>query len=202
MPAEALAKVGPLAAAARKGLRALPGYGAQASQDMTVRPALRNDLCLQEGILELPITTFRTLPLLHNYRHLDIDACTRRELVSIVRQAARQDLPHVVLLMHSFSLVRRIGRDYVPNGENIKVFQEFLDTMAKDGTVEVSTVASIGPATEGRPTNRRELCSGLVLTYHRSWRHWSRGRKNRVFSLLPLILAAIGVVVYVLWPGP
>jgi len=149
------------------------------------------------GILELPITTFRTLPLLHNYRHLDLDACTYQELISIVRQAVRQGLPHVVLLMHSFSFVRRTDRGYVANMENALKFKRFLSAVEQINGIEVVDLKGTNtPHANPLPQGERapDLSSGLLLTYHRAWEHRGRSWKHKLLVLIPVVLLVMLVV--------
>lgn len=163
---------------------------------------IRNQSRSLEGILELPITTFRTLPLFHNYRHLDLDACTYGELISIVRQAARQGLPQVVMLMHSFSFVRRTEQGYVANLENVTKFKKFLSAVAEVDKLIVVPLNSSLPSFSGGGSKEAgighsDLSSGLLLTYHRAWSHWGRSWKHKLLILLPLvILFILGVLVF------
>jgi hypothetical protein len=154
----------------------------------------RNQLRYLAGISELPITTFRTLPFFHNYRHLDVDACTDRELTAIVRQAARQNMPHVVMLMHSFSFVRRTLDGYVANMENVIKLRKFLGAIERIDNLEVSAPSPL--MGEGR--GEGDLSTGLLLTYHRAWTHWGRSRKHKLLAIAPLFVLMV-ILLFVLW---
>jgi len=192
-------------------------YGWPQCASLGAGDRLRNELRLLEGIRELPITTFRTLPVLHNYRHLDLDACTDRELIAITRQAARQGVPHIVLLLHSFSFVRRTDQGYVANEENIVKFRTLLRAAEGVKNLEVIALSALNtlhpnplPLRPGHGKHEGErkdamagegvfdLYSGLFLTYHRAWAHWGRSWKHKVMALAPLIVL-LAVVAIWMW---
>lgn len=155
---------------------------------------LRNQLRDCEGVLEVPVTTFRTLPVLRNYRHLDIDACTFQELISIVRQAVKKNVSPVVLLMHSFSFVRRTECGYVPHDANIRKFRRLLETLKVMHDVSIETVCTLREPLFDSP----EFTTGLVLTYHRAWAHFNRSWKHKLIALLPLLLSGVVMGLWIL----
>src|SRR5204862_2291549 len=61
-----------------------------------------------DGIVELPVSTFQDFP--GHCRPMQLCACSTSELQHGLLQAWRQDWRSVVLLWHSFELIKRPGR--------------------------------------------------------------------------------------------
>ncbi len=166
-------------------------YGWQDCKDINIDVISRNRLQKKEKIFELPITTFETVRGLNNYRHYDINACIMDELVTITRQAIRAEMPYLVMLMHSFSFVRRIGNELVLREADIEKFEKFLEFISKQEKLKPVDFDSISELDDFEKTlsgdnNKGDLRSGFAITYKRSWMHWDRGIKNNIFALAPI----------------
>jgi hypothetical protein len=60
--------------------------------------------CELEGVVEYPVTFFEDWP--GHHRHLQITACSFAEIRHVLLEAYRQGWPCVVLVFHSFELIR------------------------------------------------------------------------------------------------
>ena len=176
-------------------------FGWSQCMGLGIGPAQRNLPHLFGEVLELPVTTFQALPLLHYFRHFSLDACTLNELIAVTKEAIRGKLKYLVLLMHSFSLVKKIGGGYVCHEENCEKLDGFLDFASRVEGLEITPICDLQKrgleiVCSEEKTLTRDLYTGFLLTYERAWRHWHRGMKNKVFALVPILacLAALGLV--------
>lgn len=145
----------------------------------------RNALTSERGILELPITTFRTLSGLNHFRTLDINNCVLDELTTAVDSAVANDLPHVVLLMHSFSFVRRDDSgQYVTRPRDIRRFEKFLAHCASLPNLEVVDYRDVA-ASQANP-NRADIETGFIPTYKNAVMNFRQSRKNMVIAACPI----------------
>jgi hypothetical protein len=171
-------------------------YGWPQSSDLGIRREQRNDIQSLEGVVELPVTTFQSLPLFDNFRYLELKACTLNELCTVTRHAVKLRMPHVVFVMHSFSLVRRVGSGYYAAEADLDRFRRYLDFVAAEPGLLVESFCDLdlrsvaGPADES-PGGR--LGTGFVLTYGRAWEHRKRGWKNRAILLAPVVASAVAL---------
>jgi peptidoglycan/xylan/chitin deacetylase (PgdA/CDA1 family) len=159
-----------------------------------------------EGIVELPITTFRTLPILRNYRPLDVNLCIIEELVGITRRAVARGTPYLVLLMHSFSFVRKVGASYHCQEAERAKFEALLDALGRIQGLEMTDLRRCGLDATAlpRPSGFRshDLRADVNWTYKRSWLHWDRGWKNRLLALFPLgVLLVVLILAGLVWSG-
>ncbi len=70
--------------------------------------AVPSGLVERYGVLELPVTVFEDRP--GHYRPLQVCACSSAEMEAVLLHAWRENVPFVVLLTHSFELLKRNGR--------------------------------------------------------------------------------------------
>jgi peptidoglycan/xylan/chitin deacetylase (PgdA/CDA1 family) len=172
-------------------------FGWPQSSDLGIGRERRNDVQWLEGIVEMPVTTFRTMPALDNFRYLELRACTLGELRAVTLQAVRRRVPYLVFVMHSFSLVRRIGGAYQAAKADLDRFHRYLDFVASEPGLSVVTFDSVdthhiaGSAAPESPGG--DLEAGVLLTYARAWEHRKRGWKNRVFLLAPLAASVLAL---------
>lgn len=180
-------------------------YGWQNCADINIGLKQRNRLQKKEDILELPITTFETVRGLKNFRHYDINACIMDELETITKQALAAEMPYLVMLMHSFSFVRRSGNQLVLREADIEKFDRFLEFASKQenlDSVDFGKLAELPDFEKSLSTydDTKDLRSGFPITYKRSWMHWDKGIKNKVFALAPIGLGLfIVLLILVLW---
>jgi hypothetical protein len=75
--------------------------------DMRTENPLRQPQLI-EGVYEFPISVFSDLP--GHVRHLQLCACSSQEIEHVLREAWRQGWHSVILVSHSFELVKRRPR--------------------------------------------------------------------------------------------
>jgi|GEM_PF-2456336 len=141
------------------------------------------------AIWEMPLSSYRTLPLIDNYRHMDINVSIVPELKKAVRQAVDGGLPYLVVLMHSNSFVRRVGDQYQARDASVAQFDEFLEFVGNQPGLKHTDLGSINEreiAVAATCEPRRDLYSGYLLSYLRAAKHWRRGRKNQIFVMAPV----------------
>lgn len=85
---------------------------------------MRTDRCLTRprlwlGVAEFPVTAFRQFT--GRLRHLQLTACSSREIEAVLGKAWQQRWPAVVLVSHSFELIERFGRAGRPVVDRIAV---------------------------------------------------------------------------------
>jgi hypothetical protein len=158
----------------------------------------RNDMQWLDGIAELPVTTFRSVPALNNFRYLELRACTLNELCTVTRHAVRLRMPHLVFLMHSFSFVRRHGGVYSAAEADIERFERYLDFVATEPGLSTATFDDLDTSSDVAVTAATQypggkLEAGLLATYGRAWEHRKRGWKNKVFLLGPVVASALAL---------
>ena len=174
-------------------------FGWPQCMGLEIKPARRNLPHRFGNLYELPVTTFQTLPIFPYFRHLDLDACTLKELIVVTKEAVRWGMPYLVLLMHSFSLVKKVGGKYVCHEENCTKFDGFLDFASHLNSLTIGPLCDLrqqdleAACSRENPASR-ELYTGFFLTYERAWRHWDRGLKNKLFALLPLLVLFAALV--------
>jgi len=155
-------------------------------------PALkRNHLQRIEGIWEVPVTTYRTLPFIKNYRHLDVNVCLFSEIRKVLGQAAQTGVPLVVLTLHSYSFVRRDQKGWHVKEKDLKRFERICDFVASHEDMETRTFGQLtqvrGQFDQWDQSQSGQLYTGFMLSYTRSLCHWNRRGKNRLMVLAPVI---------------
>jgi hypothetical protein len=170
-------------------------FGWRQSSDLGIGRRRRNEIQHLEGIVELPVTTFRSVPAVNNFRYLELRACTLKELCAVTRQAVSLRMPHLVFVMHSFSLVRRDGGAYHVAEADLERFHRYLDFVAEEPGLSTVTCDGLDSRSVVDATAREDpgdkLEAGLLLTYGRAWEHRKRGWKNKAFLLGPLLALAL-----------
>ena len=146
----------------------------------------RNNLRTIEGTLELPITTFETIPHSRHFRTLDINSCVLSELNNVTDQAIASETPYIILLMHSFSFVRRQGEEYIERSRDINRFETFLRQCQKKKNLIIGTLPA--PTEIKHTENTFEPTTGFIATYINSLSNFSRSYKNKIISFFPFVL--------------
>ena len=75
-------------------------------------PVVPSGLMERSGVLEFPVTVFEDRP--GHYRPLQICACSSAEMEAVLLHAWREGVPFVVVVAHSFELLKRDGRPSRP----------------------------------------------------------------------------------------
>lgn len=157
---------------------------------------------LLNGILELPATVYVQARLgpRRFVRMVDIQASSLLELKSVVRQAVRQGVSAINVLVHSHSFVRD-GRG---DARLLRQLDRFLAFLASEpGVQAVATRAFMarcqGDAMAMVGAALFEPYTGWWLTYLRAVESIGHGWKTTVAALAPLVaLATAGLVAYAL----
>jgi hypothetical protein len=165
--------------------------------DLGIGRERRNEFQWLDGIAELPVTTYRSMPGFNNYRYLELRACTLGELCAITRQAVRRRVPYLVFVMHSFSLVRRVGGAYHASEADLDKFHRYLDFVASEPGLSAVTFDKVDTRhaanSAAHESSGADLEAGVLLTYKRAWEHRKRGWKNRAVLLAPLAASALAL---------
>lgn len=153
-----------------------------------------------DGVLELPATHYVQARLgpRRFVRMVDIQACSLRELKSIVRQALAQGVNSINLLVHSYSFVRDGRGDH----KLLRRLDRSLAFLAAEPGVQAPTTRQFyarwqaeNLAADAHPA--LEPHTGWWLTYLRAVESLGQGWKNTVAALVPpLALAAAGALAY------
>lgn len=87
----------------------------------------------EEGLWEVPVTTFRDYP--GHHRHCQLGACSVRELVHAVDRAAAAGWTSVVVVSHSFELLanRRSPRPLAPRRAVVERFEALCAHLGAGG---------------------------------------------------------------------
>ncbi|HVQ13421.1 MAG TPA: hypothetical protein VMS40_07515, partial [Vicinamibacterales bacterium] len=136
------------------------------------------------------------VPTLNNFRYLELRACTLNELCTVTRHAVRLRMPHLVFLMHSFSLVRRSGGAYHAAEADLERFERYLDFVASEPGLSTETFDDLDTRTDVAGATQfpgGKLEAGLLATYGRAWEHRKRGWKNKVFLFAPVVASALAL---------
>ena len=172
-------------------------YGWPECAGLDVSERHRNSPQRISGVLELPVTTFLTIPFSRNYRHYDLDACTLPELRAVAAKAVEAGQEFLVMLAHSTSFFRFTGNGYVPDAAKRGMTIEFLDAVSGMDGLEVSDYRAIRPSggPRGGTAESTDLCVGPALTYRRAWLHFNRSIKHKLVALAPFfVLAALAAI--------
>jgi len=148
------------------------------------------------ALWEMPLSTYRTLPCIQNYRHMDVNVSIVPELKKSVRQAIDGGLPYLVVLMHSNSFVRRVDGEYMLRDKSIVQFDEFLEFLSQQDGLEFTDLGSISAdeiAAAAVHEPQQDLYSGYLLSYLRAAKQWRRGRKNQIFVAAPIVAALLAL---------
>jgi peptidoglycan/xylan/chitin deacetylase (PgdA/CDA1 family) len=142
---------------------------------------------------EIPMTYFDQLRIgpWRSRRILDIEGNSLSEIKHVTRQAIRNRLPTVCILMHSFSFLRH-GR---PNRRVIRRFAALLEWLREQHDVQVGTVEETCQRLESGGISESFAVAvpstGLWLTWTRALQSWNDGWKNFVVSLVGIACFAI-----------
>lgn len=152
------------------------------------------------GALELPATYYVQVRIgpRRFMRMVDIEACSLRELKSIVRQAQAQKVCAINLLMHSHSFVRggRVDRGLM------RRFDAFLHFLSQQPGIEAATTRQFHARWQAENLAAEEHApfvpyTGWWLTYLRTVELLGKGWKNTAAALAPpVVLAIAGTVLY------
>ena len=165
-------------------------YGWSTCEDLKKDPIFRNTLDYTNGIYELPLTTFRTISGLNHFRVLDINNCVLAELVSVIDQAIAEEAEYIVLLMHSFSFVRRKSNKYISRSREVNRFERLLKYCQNKKEIEVCGYESI--IFSSKASNESfDPVSGFLPTYLNAFINIQKGRVNWFIVLFPFILIIV-----------
>lgn len=118
-----------------------------------------------EGVCEVPISYFSDYP--GHLRHVQLCACSHREVRQAVTQAWRLGWRTFVLVSHSFELLRRdrFGIPNAPDRVMIKRFERLCQFLgANRDQFRTAGFSDLDPPTILRPSPMRGLQSSIVST--------------------------------------
>ena len=146
------------------------------------------------NVLELPVTYYVQGRIgQREYKRLvDIEACSLRELKSIVRQALKAKVSTLNFLMHSHTFVRHGS----VNAALVKRFEAVLDYLSTHPEVQLSTTTRFYqdwqsgkvPENAGLPF---APYTGWWLTYLRAVESMGKGWKNTLAALMPPVMITV-----------
>lgn len=166
-----------------------------------------NFICEFAGVIEVPVTQFDQLNLFNFkfVRTVDINADLLSELKLIIRQAKKQGLKIINILMHSFSFVYRSSdrSSIKPNFIDMKRFEKLMEYLAHDPEIEIITFKELYRRYKENP-NTFKRCDYLPHTgphyiILRSIRHFNRSWKNRftVFILIAFLALLLHFLLFI-----
>jgi peptidoglycan/xylan/chitin deacetylase (PgdA/CDA1 family) len=173
-------------------------YGWGSCADLRIPVKQRNELKKLNQIWELPLTTFRTIPLIPNYRNVDINMCVLAELKKVVRQAVDNELPYLVVLLHSNSFVRPVNGEYVVLPKELERFNRFIEFIGKQKDIQHTNFSKLkinNEKTSEESVNVKDIYTGFFISYLRASQQLHRGKKNIIFVLFPIILLVISALI-------
>lgn len=175
-----------------------------------------NALSERMGVVQFPVSVMRVaekafllrheLPPLYRYKKIDIDSCSLGELKAAFAEIARSELDVVTLFLHSFSFVKKWGKDstaHKADRDDIEDFSQILDYLTR--TPGFAVISSAGfakryQAREIQPSGRDfvpAISSEISLAKY-LWRKIGLSRQHRgavaVLGALLVILVFAGVV--------
>jgi hypothetical protein len=131
------------------------------------------------GVLEVPITFFRDLPW--HLRPLHLNACSFGEMRRVCMQAWRENWPSVVLVLHSFELIRpRSSAVCGPDGIAVERFEKFCRFLGENKdkfSTRLFSRLEEDPLPCTQP--RRPLRTGMLCTAGRCWEQLLRRIADR-----------------------
>jgi hypothetical protein len=134
----------------------------------TARPLLQP--AELDGVVEFPVTHFRDLP--GHCRHLQLGSCSSGEIEQTLRRAEALGWYCVVLVSHSFELVRRprrCGELCRPDPIAIRRFRRLCEFLAANREAfRTATFDDLDPAAVPLLTPRRAIRTGVLRT---GWRY-------------------------------
>ncbi len=174
-------------------LRAAESVGLRA--DCSLSPGSRVEVPLVEelgatnaaqrvdGVWEIPMTCFDQIRVgaWHSRRILDIEGCSLAEIKRVTRDAIRQGLPTVCILMHSFSF----SRQGTPNRRAIRRLSALLGWLRRQDDIEIGTIEQVCRGLDAMPPPvgaARIPRTGFWLTWCRAVGAWNEGGKNFVVA--------------------
>ena len=167
----------------------------------------RNAPYVAHGVLEIPVTSFKQIGVgaWSLYRTLDINADSLWEIKHVLREGQRRGLPAAVLLMHSFSFVRRSAdrTKFRPNWQDLRRFERLLDWVVRQPGIEPVTCGNLWARHEQTPDVLLagvDVMSrtGIARTYCRAWERLHMGWRNQAAAFAPAGAVCAGAA-YWLW---
>jgi len=163
----------------------------------------KNRPFMLDGILELPVTFYVQARLgSHRFlRMVDIEACSLRELKSIVRDAVSSQVTAINVLMHSHAFALS-GQD---DPTLVRRLDAFLGFLAAEAGTQVSTTRQFYERWHGQDLSAKGdkpflPYTGWWMTYLRAVESFGKGWKNTVVAIAPpAALAVAGAKLLHLW---
>ncbi len=168
-----------------------------------------------EGIIELPLTAFHALRLgpLQRLRLFDFNAVTGAEIKALLEKALALDLPYVMVLLHSFSLLRmnaeRTSFSADPEAElrlrgfldqarelgfeAVTVSEYRRELLADHGVGDSSRADTLAP--DASPEAPPLPVTGPWITYLSAVQRAGHSPKARLVALAPLLALVLLVLV-------
>ena len=108
-----------------------------------------------DGILEIPVTTYRLLGngSYEKLSKLDFNACSLRELLDVTPKLMAGGVRYIVLFLHSFSFIRW-KRDFsgiVPNYRALERFERYMRAIAGAMNASFTTMKELAASQEPEP---------------------------------------------------
>ena len=169
------------------------------SEGFSHPPLTVNRAVLYDGVFCVPVTNYVQIRIgnWRSLRTLDIESCSHEEIRRVLSGLHRQGVRTAVIMMHSFSFVRRGALYGTLNSRVERVLDELLRHARASPHVRVVSARELygvlqkNPdalmGSDGLPT------TGWWLMYCRAWQRLGEGWKNAAVALMPL--AAVLVVV-------
>jgi hypothetical protein len=131
-------------------------------------PLSPNSVSLLEGVLEVPVTNARSGAWrMRGWKHLDISAILLSEMKSCLLQAHAGGVRHVVLMMHTFSLIKARDETYArfrPDWTVIRRYQGLLRFFVEHAEqFEVSVLGEFNPDFSDGDAGGVELDMGALV---------------------------------------
>ena len=123
-----------------------------------------------EGVMEYPITFYEDWP--RHHRHLQITACSIQEMEHVLLQANRERWQSVVLVSHSFELVKNRktpGKPLLPDHTCVNRFERLCRFLSERRDLfRTATFNEMSVSSNGDLPPRRALKSNVFRTGQRS----------------------------------
>jgi len=131
-----------------------------------------------EGVVEYPITHYEDWP--GHHRHLEITACSLGEMQHVLLEAWRRGRSSVVLVSHSFELLRNLRafhRPLLPDRVCVKRFEQLCRFLARHrDKFRTATFAE----REGTPAPRTEAVRPLKSNVLRTAQRFTEQLRRRI----------------------
>ena len=168
-----------------------------------------NQVSEKDSIIQIPLYNFQVTWPKKKYRQFDIEANNLSNLKFLVKQAKKNNISPVILMMHSWSLMKgnkykysELNKNiYKPDKKHIKRFDKFLAYVSKDPEVKAITMKefySLYKKDKNQFKNNSHIPKeNYFLRLQRSFARFSYQKSERNFALANCILFILfGAIIY------